>query len=78
MDTVTIVLVKKESLDGRRPFTIFRISDNYMDVLSHHETMDEATEAARRYASQVRFAGLDARVFYRDRSAEGARKSRQM
>lgn len=77
MNTVTFVLVKKRSVDGRYPFTILRISDNRMDVVSHHETMEEAREAAQRYASQARFTGLEARVFYRDRLAKGARIPRR-
>jgi hypothetical protein len=63
---VTFVVDRHKRLDGRNQFTILRISDSQMDVISHHESVDQALEAARRYASQAKFAGLDARIIQRD------------
>jgi hypothetical protein len=62
---VTFVVANKYSPDGRYPFTILRVNDSRQDVVSYHLTMDEATEAAHRYASQARFSGLDARALHR-------------
>lgn len=66
MATVTFVIVRQNYLDGRNQFTILRISDDRLDVVSHHETENDAMEAADRYASKARFSGLDARIFRRD------------
>lgn len=71
MNIVTFVVTKKNSPDGRHPFTILRLSDNRQDVVSFHATVDEATQAAVRYASLARFSGLDSRVYHRDRLTEG-------
>jgi hypothetical protein len=64
--TVTFVIVRQNYLDGRNQFTVLRISDSRLDVVSHHETLDEAMEAAQSYASKARFAGLEARILQRD------------
>jgi hypothetical protein len=64
--TVTFVIVSQNYLDGRNQYTVLRISDSRLDVVSHHETLDEAMEAARSYASKARFAGLEARILQRD------------
>lgn len=66
MATVTFVIVSQNYLDGRNQYTVLRISDSRLDVVSHHETLDEAMEAARSYASKARFAGLEARILQRD------------
>ena len=66
MNVVTFIVDRQKHLDGRSQFTILRISDNRMDIISRHETIDQALEAAQRYASQVKFAGLDARILQRD------------
>jgi hypothetical protein len=66
VNVVTFIVDRQKHLDGRNQFTILRISDNRMDVVSHHETVDQALEAAQRYASQVKFTGLDARILQRD------------
>ena len=66
MATVTFVIVRQNYLDGRNQYTVLRISDKRLDVVSHHETLDEATEAAQSYASKARFAGLEARILQRD------------
>jgi hypothetical protein len=64
--TVTFIIIRQHYLDGRNQFTVLRVLDNRMDVVSHHASAEEALEAAHRYASQARFSGLDARVFQRD------------
>jgi hypothetical protein len=64
--TVTFVILSQNYLDGRNQYTVLRISDSRLDVVSHHETLDEAMEAARSYASKARFAGLEARILQRD------------
>lgn len=66
MNLVTFVIDRQKHLDGRSRYAVLRIRDNRLDVVSHHETMDQALEAAQRYASQARFAGLDARILQRD------------
>jgi hypothetical protein len=63
---VTFVIDRQKHLDGRNRFTVLRIRDNHMDVISHHETAEQAMEAAQRYASHARFARLDARILQRD------------
>ena len=65
MTTITFVIDKHNYLDDRKQFTILRIRDNRLDVISHHETVDQAMEAARHYASQVKFSGLDAHILQR-------------
>ena len=64
--SVTFVINRQKHLDGRSQFTILRIRDTRMDVISHHETLEQAMEAAQGYASHARFAGLDARILQRD------------
>jgi hypothetical protein len=64
--TITFVIDRQTYLAGRNQFTVLRIKDKRLDVVSHHETMAQAIEAAQRYASQARFAGLDARILQRD------------
>jgi hypothetical protein len=64
--TITFVIDIRNYLDGRTQFTVLRISDSRLDVVSRHETVDQAMDAARGYASKARFAGLDARIFQRD------------
>jgi hypothetical protein len=64
--SVTFVIDRQKHLDGRNRFTVLRIRDNRMDMISHHETVEQAMEAAQRYASHARFAGLDARILQRD------------
>jgi hypothetical protein len=64
--TITFVIDKRKHLDGRNQFAILRIGGARLDVVSRHETVDQAREAAHRYASQAKFSGLDARVFQRD------------
>ena len=66
MGTVTFVIDRQQHLDGRDRFTVLRISENRLDIVSHHTTSDDAKEAALRYASKARFAGLDARILQRD------------
>lgn len=66
MTTVTIVIDRRKHLDDRYQFTILRIRDKRLDVVSHHETEAQALEAAQHYASQARFAGLEARILRRD------------
>jgi hypothetical protein len=63
---VTFVIDRQKYLDDRNQFTVLRIRDSRMDVISHHETAEQAMEAAHRYASHARFAGLDARILQRD------------
>ena len=62
---VTFVIDRRKFLDGRDQFAVLRIRDNRLEVVSHHTTLDEACEAANRYASHARFAGLDARILQR-------------
>jgi hypothetical protein len=62
VNVITFVVAKKNSPDGRHPFTILRVSDTRQDVVSFHTTVDEATEAAVRYASLARYSGLESRV----------------
>jgi hypothetical protein len=66
VNVVTFVVDRQKHLDGRNHFTVLRIRDKRMDVVSHHETLDQALDAAQRYLSQARFAGLDARILQRD------------
>ena len=66
MTTITFVINKRNYLNGRNQFTVLRISDSRLDVVSHHKTVDQAMDAARGYASKAKFAGLDARIFARD------------
>jgi hypothetical protein len=73
MVTVTFVVARKQSPDGRYPYTILRISENQQEVVSYHGTVEEATEAAHRYASWAGFSGLHARIYLRDWLVEGAR-----
>jgi hypothetical protein len=63
---VTFVIDRRKKFDGRDQFTVLRIRDNHLEVVSHHLTVDAAKDAANRYASQARFAGLDARILQRD------------
>jgi hypothetical protein len=63
---VTFVIDRRKFLDGRNQFAVLRIRDSRLEVVSHHPTLDEASEAANRYASQARFAGLDAHIIQRD------------
>jgi hypothetical protein len=71
VNVITFVVARKNSPDGRYPFTILRMNQLRQDVISHHATIDEASEAAARYASQARFAGLDARIYQRDWLLDG-------
>ena len=71
MRSVTFVVVKKNSPDGHHPFTILRLSDTRQDVVSFHATMDEATEAAARYASRARYSGLESRVYREEWLVQG-------
>ena len=64
--TVTFVIDRQKHLNGRSQFTILRIRENRMDVISRHAIEDDAWEAACTYASQARYSGLDARVLQRD------------
>jgi hypothetical protein len=66
VNRITFVIVKKSTSGGAYPFSILRVSDVRQDVVSQHATLDDATEAALRYASQARFAGLEARIYRRD------------
>jgi hypothetical protein len=66
MAVVTFVIDKRKYLSGRDQFAVLRIRDNRLDIVSQHATVEQALEAAQRYASQARFAGLDARVFQRE------------
>jgi hypothetical protein len=63
---ITFVIDRRKHLDGRSQFTVLRMSDSRLDVISHHDTVDKAMEAAHLYASKARFAGLDVRVLQRD------------
>ncbi len=63
---VTFVIDRQKHLDGRSQFTILRIRENRLDVVSRHAVEDDAWEAACSYASQARFSGLNARVLQRD------------
>jgi len=71
VNAVTFIVAKKNSPDGRHAFAILRMSDTRQDVVSFHATVDEATQAAVRYASLARFSGLDSRVYHRDWLTEG-------
>jgi hypothetical protein len=64
--TVTFVIDRRKFLDGREQFSVLRILDRRMDLVSHHPTVEEALEAAYTYASKARFAGLEARILQRD------------
>lgn len=77
MNTVTFVVIRKPSPDGRYPFTILRISDDRQEAVSFHATLDEATEAAQRYVAEARFARLNARIYHRDWLVQGAKKPPQ-
>jgi hypothetical protein len=66
MNTITFIVTQKHSPDGRYPVTILRMNGRRQDVVSYHRTMDEAEEAAGRYASQARYSGLNARIYQRD------------
>jgi hypothetical protein len=66
VNLVTFVVDRQKHLDGRSRYAVLRIRDNRLDVVSSHETLDQALEAAQRYASQARFSGLDARILQRD------------
>jgi len=71
VNAITFIVVEKNSPDGRHPFAILRMSDTRQDVVSFHATIDEATQAAVRYASVARFSGLDSRVYHRGWLTEG-------
>jgi hypothetical protein len=66
VSTTTSVGDKRKYRDGRGQFSVLRISDRRLDVVSHHETLDQAFEAAQGYASKARFSGLEARILQRD------------
>jgi hypothetical protein len=66
MNRVTFVIVNKSSPDGRYPYTVLRISGSRQEAVSFHRSVEEAGDAAQRYAAQARFARLEARVYYRD------------
>ena len=71
VNIITFVVAKKNSPDGHHPFAILRLSDTRQDVVSFHATMDEATEAAARYASRARYSGLESRVYREEWLAQG-------
>lgn len=73
MNIITFVVAEKNSPDGRFPFTILRMSDTRQDVVSYHQTKDEAAEAALHYAYQARFSGLRAQIHGGERAILGAR-----
>jgi hypothetical protein len=66
MASITFVIDRRKRLNGRNQFTIMRIREQRLDVISHHETTDQAMDAAQRYASQARFSRLDARISKRE------------
>jgi hypothetical protein len=66
MARITFVIDRRKRLNGRDQFTIVRIREQRLDVVSHHETTDQAFDVAQRYVSQAKHSGLDARVFRRD------------
>jgi hypothetical protein len=66
MNTITFIVAQKYSPDGCYPFTILRVNGRRQDIVSYHRTIDEATEAVHRYASQARYSGLNARIYQRD------------
>jgi hypothetical protein len=74
MNSVTFVILRKSSPDGRYPFMVLRISGSRQEPISYHKSLDDATDAANRYAAEARFAQLDARVFHRDWLVSGAPK----
>jgi hypothetical protein len=78
MNTITFVVTQRYSPDGRYPFSILRMTDSRQVVVSYHESMDEAAEAAHRYASKARYSGLDARIYQRDWLLNGARPLSQI
>jgi hypothetical protein len=73
MNTITFVVTQRYSPDGRFPFSILRMTNGRQAVVSYHTTMDEAAQAAHRYASTARFSGLDAQIYQRDWLLNGAR-----
>jgi hypothetical protein len=75
VNRVTFVVTEKSSPDGRCSIAILRLSDSRHDVVSFHRTMDEAAEAIRRYVSQARFSGLDARFSQCERLSGGLAQS---
>jgi hypothetical protein len=65
MTTITFLIDRRKHLKVRDRFTIMRIREQRLDVVSHHETTDQALAVAQRYASQAKYSGLDACVFQR-------------
>ena len=61
---VTFMVVEESVRSSELVFSVLRVCDRRQNLISHHQTEDEAICAAQRYAVQARFSGLDAVVFH--------------